>query len=126
MKIQEDARYAKSDEWARVEGTTATVGVSDYAQDKLGDVVFVGEIAVGKEVKAGEILTSVESVKAASDIYSPVSGKVVEVNHEVTAKPELLNSDPFGAGWLAKIEFSNPEELNALMSAADYAEYRKE
>jgi glycine cleavage system H protein len=126
MKIQEDARYAKSDEWARVEGTTATVGVSDYAQDKLGDVVFVGEIAVGKEVKAGEILTSVESVKAASDIYSPVSGKVVEVNHEVTAKPELLNSDPFGAGWLAKIELSNPEELNALMSAADYAEYRKE
>jgi glycine cleavage system H protein len=126
MKIQEDARYAKSDEWARVDGTTATVGVSDYAQDKLGDVVFVGEIAVGKEVKAGEILTSVESVKAASDIYSPVSGKVVEVNHEVTAKPELLNSDPFGAGWLAKIELSNPEELNALMSAADYAEYRKE
>lgn len=126
MKIQDDARYAKSDEWARSEGLTATVGVSDYAQDKLGDVVFVGEIAVGKEVKAGAILTSVESVKAASDIYSPVSGKVVEVNHDVTAKPELINSDPFGAGWLAKIELSNPDELNALMSAADYAEYRKE
>lgn len=126
MKIKEDARYAKSDEWACAEGNIATVGVSDYAQDKLGDVVFVGEISVGTAVKAGEILTSVESVKAASDIYSPVSGKVVEVNHEVTAKPELLNTDPFGAGWLAKIELSNPEELNALMGAADYAAYRKE
>ncbi len=126
MKIQNDARYAKSDEWARAEGGIATVGISDYAQDKLGDVVFVGEISVGAAVKAGEILTSVESVKAASDIYCPVSGKVVEVNHEVTAKPELINSDPFGEGWLAKIELSNSEELNALMSAADYAEYRKE
>ncbi|MCE5192960.1 MAG: glycine cleavage system protein GcvH [Candidatus Cryosericum sp.] len=126
MKIQEDARYAKSDEWARAEGGVATVGVSDYAQQKLGDVVFVGEISVGATVKAGEILTSVESVKAASDIYSPVSGKVVAVNHEVIAKPELINADPYGAGWLAKIELSAPEELNTLMSAPDYAEYRKE
>jgi len=126
MKIQEDARYAKSDEWARAEGGVATVGVSDYAQQKLGDVVFVGEISVGATVKAGEILTSVESVKAASDIYSPVSGKVVAVNHEVITKPELINTDPYGAGWLAKIELSAPEELNTLMGAADYAEYRKE
>jgi glycine cleavage system H protein len=92
----------------------------------LGDVVFVGEISVGSTLKAGDILTSVESVKAASDVYTPVSGKVLEVNHEVTAKPELLNSDAFGAGWLAKIELSNPDELNSLMSATDYAEYRKE
>jgi glycine cleavage system H protein len=126
MKIQNDARYAKSDEWVRVEGGVAFVGISDYAQNKLGDIVFVGDIAVGTVLKAGDLLTSVESVKAASDVYCPVSGKVVEANHEVTAKPELLNSDAFGAGWLAKIELSNPEELKALMSASDYAEYRKE
>jgi glycine cleavage system H protein len=126
MKIQNDARYAKSDEWVRVEGGAAFVGVSDYAQDKLGDIVFVGDITVGTVLKAGDLLASVESVKAASDVYTPVSGKVVEVNHEVTAKPELMNSDAFGAGWLAKIELSNPEELKALMSASDYAEYRKE
>jgi glycine cleavage system H protein len=126
MKIQNDARYAKSDEWVRVEGGVAFVGISDYAQNKLGDIVFVGDIAVGTVLKAGDLLTSVESVKAASDVYCPVSGKVVEVNHEVTAKPELLNSDAFGTGWLAKIELSNPEELKALMSASDYAEYRKE
>lgn len=126
MKIQNDARYAKSDEWARIDGGVAFVGVSDYAQNKLGDIVFVGDIAVGTVLKAGDLLTTVESVKAASDVYAPVSGKVVEVNHEVAAKPELMNSDAFGAGWLAKIELSNPEELNALMSASDYAEYRKE
>jgi glycine cleavage system H protein len=126
MKIQEDARYAKSDEWVRVEGQVAVVGISDYAQEKLGDIVFVGDIAVGSELKAGDLLTSVESVKAASDIYSPVSGKVVEVNSEVVAKPELVNSDAFGAGWLAKIELSNPAEVNSLMSAAEYAEYRKD
>ncbi|MCX6087283.1 MAG: glycine cleavage system protein GcvH [Candidatus Cryosericum sp.] len=126
MKIQNDARYAKSDEWVRVEGGVAVVGVSDYAQGKLGDIVFVGDVAPGLILKAGDILTSVESVKAASDIYSPVSGKVLEVNHEVVAKPELINSDAFGAGWLAKIELSNPDELNGLMSATDYAEYRKE
>jgi len=126
MKIQNDARYAKSDEWVRVEGGAAFVGISDYAQNKLGDIVFVGDIAVGAVLKAGDLLTSVESVKAASDVYCPVSGKVIDVNHEVAVKPELLNSDAFGAGWLAKIELSNPEELKALMSASDYAEYRKE
>ena len=126
MKIQNEARYAKSDEWVQVEGGTATVGISDYAQNKLGDIVFVGDISVGTVLKAGDLLTSVESVKAASDVYTPVSGKVVEVNHEVTAKPELMNSDPFGAGWLARIELSSPDELNGLMSASDYAEYRKE
>jgi len=126
MKIQNDARYAKSDEWVRVEGSVGVIGISDYAQDKLGDVVFVGDISVGSILKAGDLLTSIESVKAASDVYTPVSGKVLEVNHEVTAKPELINTDAFGAGWLAKIELSNPDELNDLMSATDYAEHRKE
>ncbi len=126
MKIQNEARYAKSDEWVRVEGGVAFVGISDYAQNKLGDIVFVGDIAVGAVLKAGDLLTSVESVKAASDVYTPVSGKVVDVNREVVAKPELVNSDAFGAGWLAKIELSNPDELKTLMSASDYAEYRKE
>lgn len=126
MKIQNDARYAKSDEWVRVEGGVAVVGVSDYAQAKLGDIVFVGDISVGVTLKAGDLLTSVESVKAASDVYTPVSGKILEVNHEVVTKPELMNSDAFGVGWLAKIELSNPDELNGLMSPTDYAEYRKE
>jgi glycine cleavage system H protein len=126
MKIQNEARYAKSDEWVRVEGGVAFVGISDYAQNKLGDIVFVGDIAVGAVLKAGDLLTSVESVKAASDVYTPVSGKVTDVNREVVAKPELVNSDAFGAGWLAKIELSNPDELKTLMSASDYAEYRKE
>ncbi len=126
MKIQNDARYAKSDEWVRVEGDVAIVGISDYAQNKLGDIVFVGEIVVGTALKAGDLLTSVESVKAASDIYSPVSGTITEINPEVVSKPELINSDAFGAGWLAKIKLSNAAEVNALMSASDYAEYRKE
>lgn len=126
MKIQNDAHYAKSDEWVRVEGGIGIIGISDYAQDKLGDVVFVGDISVGSILKAGDLLVSIESVKAASDVYTPVSGKVLEVNHEVAAKPELINSDAFGAGWLAKIELLNPDDLNGLMSATDYAEYRKE
>ncbi len=126
MKIQNDAHYAKSDEWVRVEGGIGIIGISDYAQDKLGDVVFVGDISVGSILKAGDLLVSIESVKAASDVYTPVSGKVLEVNHEVTMKPELINTDAFGAGWLAKIELSNLDELNGLMSAADYAEHRKE
>src|SRR5659263_583660 len=100
MKIQNDARYAKSDEWVRVEGGVAFVGVSDYAQSKLGDVVFVGEISVGSTLKAGDILTSVESVKAASDVYTPVSGKVVEVTMK---SPPSLNSSTVmrlePAGW---------------------------
>ncbi len=125
-KVLEGLYYSKSDEWVKVEGDVATVGITDYAQDKLGDVVYVEEAALNKKVKEGETVMTVESVKAASDIYAPVSGEIVEVNKNVVSDPSLLNKDPFGEGWLFKIKMENKDELNNLMSAKDYEEYRKE
>lgn len=125
-KVLEGLYYSKSDEWVKVEGDVATVGITDYAQDKLGDVVYVEEAALNKKVKEGETVITVESVKAASDIYAPVSGEIVEVNKSVVSDPSLLNKDPFGEGWLFKIKMENKDELNNLMSAKDYEEYRKE
>jgi glycine cleavage system H protein len=125
MKILDGVRYTKTDEWVLLDGDVATVGISDYAQSKLGDIVFVGDMTVGAVLKAGDLLVSIESVKAATDVYSPVAGTILEANSAVTAKPELLNADPFGAGWLARIKTANADELNALMSSSDYAEFRK-
>jgi glycine cleavage system H protein len=119
MNVPDDLRYASSHEWLRADGT---VGITDHAQHELTDVVFVDLPAVGKEVKAGEVACVVESVKAASDIYAPVSGKVVEVNSAVSANPALVNTDPYGQGWLFKIEASNPSERDALKDAAAYRE----
>jgi glycine cleavage system H protein len=118
--------YSKEDEWAKVEDGIATVGITDYAQDKLGDIVYLEEIEKGKKVKAGETLTTIESVKAASDIFAPLSGEVVEVNGEVISEPSIINKDPYGKGWIAKIKIENPEEIKNLMDAKQYAEYRKE
>ncbi|BAL80554.1 glycine cleavage system protein GcvH [Caldisericum exile] len=125
-KVLEGLYYSKNDEWVKVEGDVATVGITDYAQDKLGDVVYVGEANVGKKVKKEDAVITVESVKAASDIYAPVSGEIVEVNKEVISDPSLLNKDPYGVGWLFKIKIENPEELKDLMDAKGYEEYRKE
>ncbi len=125
MRILDGVRYTKTDEWVLLDGDVATVGISDYAQSKLGDIVFVGDMTVGAVLKAGDLLVSIESVKAATDVYSPVSGTILEANAAVTAKPELLNADPFGAGWLARSKTANPDELNALMSSSEYAEFRK-
>ncbi|GLI62918.1 glycine cleavage system protein H [Volvox africanus] len=114
-------KYAKSHEWAKVHGDTATVGISDHAQSQLGDVVFVELPDVGKVVKQGETFGVVESVKAASDVYSPVSGEVVEVNQALVDKPGTVNTSPFEEGWIIKVKLSNKGELAALLDADAYA-----
>ena len=119
-KIPADLKYAKSHEWVRVAGDVATIGITDHAQHELTDVVFVETPAVGRKVKAGEACAVVESVKTASDIYSPVSGEVIDANKALAEKPELVNSDPYGAGWFYKVRMSEGSELNKLLSPEDY------
>ncbi len=118
--IPAELKYAKSHEWVRVSGDTATVGITDHAQHELTDVVFVELPAVGRKLKAGEACAVVESVKTASDIYSPVSGDVLEANQAIVSNPALVNTDPYGAGWFYKIKLSQPAELGNLLSSADY------
>jgi len=125
-KVLEGLYYSKNDEWVKVEGDVATVGITDYAQDKLGDVVYVSEAEVNKKVKKEDAVITVESVKAASDIYAPVSGEIIEVNKNAVSDPSILNRDPYGEGWLFKIKMENPDELKELMDAKGYEEYRKE
>jgi len=123
MSYPDNFRYTKEHEWILVEGDTGTIGITDHAQKELGDIVYVDLPKPGAAVEAGKALGSVESVKAVSDIYSPVSGEVVEVNELLATAPEKLNEDPHGAAWLVKIRLSNPAELDGLMSAADYQAY---
>ena len=118
--VPPDLKYAKSHEWVRVSGDTATIGITDHAQAELTDVVFVELPEKGRQVKAGEACAVVESVKTASDIYSPVSGEIIEVNPAVVDNPGLVNTDPHAAGWFYKIKLTNPAELNALLSPDDY------
>lgn len=118
-----DLKYAKSDEWVRIEGDTATIGLSDYAQDALNDIVFVELPSVGDTITAGESFGAVESVKAASEILALVSGTVTEVNSALESAPETINSDPYGAGWIAKVKVSDASFADTLMDAAAYAEY---
>ncbi len=115
-----DCKYSQSHEWARKEGELIVMGVSDYAQNQLGDVVFVELPAVGTSVQAGKAFCTVESVKAASDVFAPVSGTVTAVNEELANKPVLVNEAPFGAGWFVKIKPTNPAEFDQLMDAATY------
>jgi glycine cleavage system H protein len=119
----ENFRYTKEHEWVLVEGETGTVGISSHAQQELGDIVYVDLPKVGTTVEKGKTLGSVESVKAVSDIYSPVSGEVVAVNELLATAPEKLNEDPHGAAWLVKIKLSAPAEAQDLLSAADYQAY---
>jgi len=119
-KVPADLKYAKSHEWVRVSGDTATVGITDHAQHELTDVVFVELPAVGRKMKAGEACAVVESVKTASDIYSPISGEVTAINQTVIDNPALVNSDPYGNGWFFRVKLSQPGEANSLLSAADY------
>jgi glycine cleavage system H protein len=119
-KIPPELRYAKSHEWVSVSGDTATIGITDHAQHELTDIVFVELPAMGRKVKAGEACAVVESVKTASDIYSPVSGEVAAINKAVVDNPALVNSDPYSNGWFFRVKLSQPSEVNSLLSAADY------
>lgn len=120
MKFPSELKYTKDHEWAKVEGTQVTVGVSDHAQSSLGDVVFVDLPKVGRELKAGEVFGVVESIKAVSDLYSPVAGKVTAVNSDLANEPSKVNHDPYGSAWLVKIELADPSSVSSLMSAQDY------
>ena len=116
-------KFTEEHEWIKVEGDTGTVGITTYAQEQLGDVVYVELPAVGKQVEKGKDMAVVESVKAASEVYAPVSGEVTEVNAKLTSDPATINADATGAGWFAKIRLSNPSELDGLMDEAAYKAY---
>ncbi len=122
MNFPQNIQYTKDHEWISVEGTTGTIGITEYAQSELGDVVFVELPAVGKQVKQGESLGTVEAVKAVSDIFAPVSGEVLEVNPLLEKKPETVNRDPYNAGWMMKIKITDPGELQSLLSSEAYRE----
>ncbi len=120
MNVPEDLRYSSDHEWVLVEGDTVTIGITDYAQDALGDVVFVQVPELGSSVDAGASFSEVESTKSVSDIYAPVSGVVVAVNEALADTPERLNDDPYGAGWICRITMSDAGQLEALLDAAGY------
>lgn len=126
MAIPGDLKYTKSHEWVRVEGDVATIGMTDYAQGELGDITYLELPEAGTEVGALEAFGVVESVKAASDIYAPVSGEVVEVNDAAIAGPEVLNASPYGDAWLIKVKVSSESDLEKLMSPDDYEKYLEE
>jgi glycine cleavage system H protein len=124
--VPSDLRYTKDHEWVRVEGDTATIGVTDFAAGQLGDVVFVDLPTAGKAVEQFATFGVVESVKAVSDLYAPVSGEVVEVNQELGGNPELVNSDPFGAGWMIKVKLGDAAQVDGLLDPAGYEQLTSE
>jgi len=121
MQIPEDLRYSKDHEWAKPDGAVVRIGITDYAQDALGDVVFVDPPKIGATIKSGESLGEVESTKSVSEIYAPVSGTVSAVNDSLKKSPELVNSDPYGAGWICEITTSSSDDYDALLDAAAYS-----
>lgn len=124
MNIPVDLKYTKNDEWVRAEGAVCTIGVTDYAQDQLSDVVFAEvTVPVGATIARGDVIGAIESVKAAADVYSPISGRVTAVNDLLDQTPELINSDPYGSAWVVRLEASDPGELDGLMDAAAYEAY---
>lgn len=124
METPSDLKYTENDEWVRLEGNTGTIGISDFAQDQLSDVVFVEIIAeVEENLNLGDACATVESVKAAADVYIPVGGTVTEINEELLDNPELVNTDPYGDAWMLKIELSDISEMDGLLSAEDYQKH---
>jgi glycine cleavage system H protein len=123
--VPEDLHYSKDHEWVRVEGDTAVVGITDYAQDSLGDVVYVELPKEDEEFAANESFGSVESVKAVSEVFSPVSGAISGVNETLTDEPEKVNQDPYGEGWMIRVKMSNPGEVDSLLTAAEYEDFTK-
>lgn len=116
----EDLKYTKDHEWVRVEGDTATVGITDYAQSELGDIVYVEVETVGDSLNQHDVFGTVEAVKTVSDLFMPVSGEILELNDKLDGEPELVNKDPYGDGWMVKVRLSNAGEVDGLMSAAEY------
>jgi len=123
MEFPEGLKYSKEHEWVLVEGTSATIGITEYAQEELGDIVFVELPEVGEKIVKDDPFGAVESVKAVSDIYAPVSGAVVETNEILPDNPETINDDPYGDGWMVRVELSDIDDLKDLMDAEEYAEY---
>jgi glycine cleavage system H protein len=123
MSYPQNFKYTKEHEWVLVEGDQGTIGITDHAQNELGDIVFVELPKTGATITKGQTFGSVESVKAVSDIYAPVSGEVLEINDVLASAPEKLNTDPHGAAWLIKVKLSQPSEVNGLLAAADYQKY---
>lgn len=121
MNFPENLRYTKDHEWIRLEGETATIGITDFAQRELGDIVYVEIETVGKSLSAETIFGSVEAVKTVSDLYLPVSGTITEVNPKLASSPELVNTDPYEEGWMIKMKVDNPADVNALMDATGYS-----
>src|SRR3954453_6053860 len=122
MEFPGDLKYSKEHEWVRLEGDVAVIGITEFAQDELGDIVYVEQPKVGDKVSQNEQFGVVESVKTVSDLYSPVSGEVVEVNEDVTGSPENINKDPYGTGWIIKVKTSDNAELDSLLTAEAYKE----
>ena len=122
MNIPQDLRYTKEHEWVRLEGDVATIGITDYAQSELGDIVFIEVDTVGESVGAEEVFGTIEAVKTVSDMYSPVAGEVLEFNESLEDEPEAVNSDPYGAGWIIKIRVENPDDVADLLSHEAYGE----
>lgn len=121
MNIPNDLKYTKNDEWIRVEGDTGTIGITDYAQDQLSDIVYIEYLVdEGDTVAQGDACVSVESVKAAADVYMPVSGEIIAINEDLIDSPELVNNDPYGEAWMVKVKITNPEELDDLLDASSY------
>lgn len=126
MNIPENLKYTKDHEWAKIEGDTAIVGITDFAQKELGDIVFVEIETVGETCEKEEIFGTVEAVKTVSDLFMPLSGEIIEKNEELDNSPEAINKDPYGEGWMIKIKFSDPSEVNELLNAAAYKELIEE
>ena len=120
MNVPTNLKYTNDHEWVKVDGNVATVGITDFAQSELGDIVFVDIQTEGEELGKGEVFGAIEAVKTVADAFMPVSGKVIEVNADLEGAPETVNSDPYGAGWMIKVEMSNPAELNELLDAGQY------
>lgn len=123
--IPDDLHYSKDHEWVRVEGNVALIGITDYAQDSLGDVVYVELPKVGDDFAANESFGSVESVKAVSEVFSPVSGEIVGLNETLADAPEKVNQDPYGEGWMIRVQMSNSGEVDSLLTAAEYEDFTK-
>ena len=126
MKVLANLKYTKEHEWVKIDGTTATIGITDFAQGELGDIVFIELPEIGLDVKQMGKFGTIEAVKAVSDMYSPVSGKIVQVNPALDSDPMVVNKDPYGDGWMVKIQVSNPTELNNLLDAKAYESLLKE